>query len=89
MRSRELIAADESTVVAKPLLNPIVVENSQGNGRLADPASTDESDWVKVLNEIDCLLDQLVASKQGPWGQRRGLSGYATFRYKMTGSSLA
>ena len=89
MRDRELITADESTVVAKPLLDPIVVENGQGDGCLADSASTDESDWIKVLNEVDRLLDQLVTSEQGPWGQRRGLSGYATFRCKVTSSSLA
>ena len=71
MRCRELIAANESTVMTKPLLDSIVVENCQGDRRLADSASTNESDWNKVLNEIDHLLDQLVASKEGPRWQRR------------------
>jgi hypothetical protein len=67
-RGRKLVATDEATVIAKLLLDPIVVENSQGDGGLADSASTDESDWGEVLSEIDYLLDQLVASKEGPWG---------------------
>jgi len=65
-RGRELVTPDESTVVTKPLLDPVVVENGQGNGGLPDSASTDESDWSKLLGEIDYLLDQLVASEEGP-----------------------
>ena len=53
----ELVATDEPTVIAKPLLDPIVVKESQGNGGLADPASADESDWNEVLGEIDYLPD--------------------------------
>ena len=30
-------------------------------------AGTDECDWNEVLSEIDDLLDQLVASEEGPW----------------------
>ena len=67
-RDGELVATDESTVVSEPLLDPVVVENGQGNGRLADSSGTNESDWDKVLGEIDYLLDQLVASEEGPWG---------------------
>ena len=43
--SGELITTDESTVVAKPFLDPIVVEDGQGNRGLANPARTNESDW--------------------------------------------
>ena len=74
---RELITADESSAIAKPLLDPIVVENGQGDGGLANSAGTNESDWVEVLGEIDYLFDQLVASEEGPWRKRRGFSGYA------------
>jgi len=55
-----LIAADEPTVMAKPLLDPIAVENDQGDGGLADSASTDEGDWNKALGE-------LVTSEEGSW----------------------
>jgi len=72
-------------VIAKSLLDPIVVENGQGDRRLADSAGTDESDWNKLLSKIDYLLDQLIASKEGSWGQRRGLSRYATFKCKIIG----
>ena len=53
----ELVAADESPVVAKPLLDSVVVKDSQGDGGLADPANADQSDWVKVFSEVYCLLD--------------------------------
>jgi len=42
-----LIATDGLTVVAKPFLDPIVVENSEGNGGLADSARVNEDDWNK------------------------------------------
>ena len=42
-RSGELIATDESTVVAETALDAIVVEDGEGNGRLSDPPRTDES----------------------------------------------
>ena len=65
-RGRELVATNESAVMAKPLLDPIVVENGQGDGRLANSTSTNEGDRNKVLSEIDYLFDQLVASEEGP-----------------------
>jgi len=54
------------------------VENGQSDGGLPDTASTNKSDWSKVLGEIDYLLDQLVAS-EGPRGQGWTFSGYARF----------
>jgi len=65
LRGGELIATDEPTVIAKPLLDLIVVESSQGNGGLANSASTNESDWKEILSKIDYLLDQLFSSKEG------------------------
>ena len=73
----------------KPLLDPIVVENGQGDGRLADSASTNEGDRNELLSEIDYLLDQLVASEESPRRQRRGFSGYATFKCKMMDPPVA
>jgi hypothetical protein len=69
-RSWELVATNEPAVVAKSLLDAIVVEDSQSDGRLPDPPWTDESDGCEVLCEANNLLDQLVASKTGP--RRRG-----------------
>jgi len=88
-RGRELVAANESTVMTKPLLDPVVVENGQGDGGLADSTSTDESDWNKLLGEIDYLLDQLVASEESPRSQGCRFSGDARFTCKMIGSSIA
>jgi len=39
-RRGELIAADEPTVIAKPLLDAAVVQDGQDDGRLADSART-------------------------------------------------
>ena len=82
-RGGELVAPYESTVVAKPLLDPIVVEDRQGDRGLANSASTDQSDWSQLLGQIDYLLDQLVASEERPWGKRWKFSGYATFGREM------
>ena len=63
-RGRELVAADEATVIAKPPLDPIVVKNGQGDGCLADSTSTNEGDWDhEILGKIDNLLDQFVPPK--------------------------
>ena len=78
-RGGESITANESTVLAKPLLDPVVVEDRQGNRGLADSPSTNQGDRGKLLGEIDYLLDQLVASKERPWGRRRRFSWYARF----------
>jgi len=59
-----LIAANKPTVVAKLLLDLVVVEDGQCNGGFANSTSADESDWSELLGEIDNLLDQLVASKE-------------------------
>jgi hypothetical protein len=56
-RGRELVTMDESTVVAKPLLDPVVVENRQGDGSLANSTSANEGDWNNVLSKIDYLLN--------------------------------
>ena len=81
-----MVTTNEPTVMAKSLLDLIVVESSQGNRGLTDPTSTNEGDWYKVLSEDDYFLNQLVTSKKGPWGQRRGFSGYATAKRKINGS---
>ena len=52
-----MVATNEPAIVDKSLLDSIVMENSQGDGSFANSAGTDESDWAKALNEIDCLLD--------------------------------
>ena len=72
-----MIAANESTFMAKPLLDPAVVENGQGDGGLPDSASPNQGDGNKVLGEIDCLLDQLVASEERSWGRGWTFSWYA------------
>ena len=70
-RSGELVATDEPTVLAKPLLDAILVENSPGDGCLPDPSCTDESDGCEGFGETNDLLDQFTASETGPrpWGR--------------------
>ena len=56
-RGGELVAPDEPTVAAEPLLDPIVVEDGQSDGGLANAAGANEGNWAEVLSEIDYLLD--------------------------------
>ena len=56
-RGGEFVAADESTVVAKPFLDPIVVEDSQSDGCLANPTGTNESYGCEVYCQFDDLFD--------------------------------
>ena len=53
----ELVATDEPTVVAKPFLDAVVVEDGQYNGRLTNSAGTDESSWSEGFYETNDLLD--------------------------------
>ena len=85
-RGRELVATDEPTVVAKPFLNAIVVENGQGDGSFPNPTRPDESDWCATVGETNDLLDQFVASETGPWRRGWGFSGYARHKYEMLNS---
>ena len=70
-RCRELIATDESAVVAKSILDAIVVEDSEGDGRFSNPPCTDESDRLEVFRETDKFLNQLIAPETGPGQWRR------------------
>ena len=65
-RRWELIASDESTIRSEPSLDAIVMEDGESDGRLADPASTNESYRGQVFCQIDNLLDQPVASEEDP-----------------------
>ena len=85
----ELVATNEPTVVAKPFLDPIVVEDSQSDGGLANTARANESDWKKVLSEINYVLDQLVTSKEGSWGRRGEFSKEASFKCEMMSPLVA
>jgi len=67
-RSRELIATDEPAVVAKQLLDTIIMEDGQSDGGLPDPSCTDESDGPKVFGKADDRFDQLVTSEQSLGG---------------------
>jgi len=79
---RELVATDESTVVAKPSFDAAVAEDGQSDGHLPDPARTNENKRGEVLCEANDLLDKLVASKKGSRWRGWGFSGYARFKYK-------
>ena len=61
MLTPKLVATDEQTVVAKPSFDAAVAKDGQSDGRLPDPARTNES----KRSSLTSLLDKLVASKQG------------------------
>jgi hypothetical protein len=73
--SRKLIAAYKSTVVAKSFFDPIVVEDREGNGRLPDPPSANQSDGFEVFSESDDFLNQLATSETIPRRRRRKFTG--------------
>lgn len=56
-RCWELVAADKSAVITKPFLDAVVMEDSQGDRRFADPSGTYVSDGFEVSSEINNLLD--------------------------------
>ena len=63
---RELVALDESSILAEPLLDAMVMKNGQSDGCLSDSTRTDESNWGQILGETDDPLDQFVTSEAGP-----------------------
>ena len=63
--SWKFVAADEASIVAKPLFYPIVVESSEGDGGFPDSACADESDGAEGVRETDDLLDQLITTETG------------------------
>ena len=83
----ELIAADESAVVAESLPDPIIVENGQGDRGFPDSASADESDRTKVFGEMHDLLNQLVTPKEGPRWRRWGFPVWAGSACEISGPS--
>ena len=66
MRGGELIATDETTIIAKPFLDAIMVEDLQSDRRFPDPPRTDESDWSEGFCKTNDLVDKLVAPETGP-----------------------
>ena len=56
-RSRELITTDEPTVIAKPFLDAIVVEDRESDRSFPDTPCTDDSDGFQVYDETNDLLD--------------------------------
>ena len=73
MGGRELVTADESTLVTETLLDAILMKDGKSNGCFSNPPWTDESDWDEVFSEIDDLLDQLGTSEADPRPRGRGL----------------
>ena len=73
MGGRELVTADESTLVTETLLDAILMEDGESNGCFSNPPWTDESDWGEIFSEIDDLFDQLGTSETGPRPRGRGL----------------
>jgi len=76
-RGRELVAADESTLVAKPLLDTVVVEDNQGDGSLPDSTGTNESERGEGFCKVDDFIDQLVTPETRPWWPGRKFTRYA------------
>jgi hypothetical protein len=74
VRSWEPITADESPVVAKPVLDVIVVKDSQRDGCFPNAPCTDESDGFEVFGETNDLLNQFATSETDPGRRGRRFS---------------
>jgi hypothetical protein len=70
-RSGELVATDESTVITKPGLDSIVVEEGESDSCLPNPPCSNESDRFEVFGKTNKLLDQFVTSEKIPGWRRR------------------
>ena len=70
-RRGELIAADESTVTAKPFFDAMMVEDGECNRCFPDPPCTDEGDGFEVFGKTDDLFDQLLTPETDSrwWGR--------------------
>jgi hypothetical protein len=73
-RRRELIATHESSVVAKPALDAIVVKDSERNRCLPNPPCTDESEGFEIISKASDVLDQCIAPETSPGRRGRRLS---------------
>jgi hypothetical protein len=82
-RSWELVTTNEPAVIAKSLLDAIVVEDGESDRRLPDPSCTDESDGYEGSGETNDLLDQLIAPETGSRRRGRWLSRYAGRKCKI------
>ena len=88
-RGGELVATNEPPVVAEPLLDAMVMEDSQGDGGLSNSASADESERDEVFCATNDPLDQLVTSIEDPRWWRWRFSGYPGYEYKLLDSLVA
>ena len=84
-----MVTTNEPTVVTESLFDPIVMEDSQDNGRLPNPAGSNESDGCQVLRQIDDPLDQLVTSETGPRRRGRRFTRRARCKYKILDQLVA
>ena len=56
-RDGEVVTTDEPTVVAKPFLDAVIVQDRQGDGGLSDSTGTDEGERGEIFCEADDLID--------------------------------
>jgi len=70
-RGGELVATNKSTVVSKPILDAIVVEDGQSDRCFPNPPRADESNRGEMFRKTKYLLNQLLAPETGPrrWGR--------------------
>ena len=73
-RGGKLVATNEPPVVTEPLLDAMVVEDSQGDGGLSNSAGADESERNEVFCTTNDLLDPLFTSIEDRRWWRWGFS---------------
>jgi hypothetical protein len=70
-RRRETITTDETTVITKPVLDAVVVENREGDRRFPDPTRSYESNRFEVPGKANDFLDEFLPPEAGSgrWGR--------------------
>ena len=52
-RRWELVTTNESTIITKPLLDAIVMEDGKGDGSLPNATWSDESEGVEIVCKVN------------------------------------
>ena len=84
-RGGELVAANKSTVIPKPFLDSVIVEDAQCDGRLANPTSAYESNSIEVFGETDKLLDEVASSETDLQWRGQGFTAWTKYKCQTAG----
>ena len=74
-RSGKLVATNESTVIAEPFLDTVVVKDSEGDGCFPDAPCANKGSRFEIFDMTNDLLDEPIAPEKGLRRRGRRFSG--------------